>query len=219
MGAGQTTEEESPQVEKKETLEHFLKRATSGDIVLFSGSGNYSNGIKSVSYFTIFTHVGIIIRKSPTEAPLLLESTLETTPYDTFTKSYKSGVKLVDVREKIEKYGGYAIAYRKLHTGGGKGSHDIREKWTSVLLEFAEKNIHKPYEQDMGQLVGSVFGANTEEDTSSFFCTELVAKALIVINVIIESAESTNNYKLVDFASNGLFIREPYSFGKLRFIQ
>lgn len=221
MGISQSLDETTREAEYHEPLEKFLKDTRSGDIVLFSGDGGYSELIKNVSMFSDFTHVGIIIRNRVTDEPFLLESTLETTPFDELTKTYKSGVKLVKAKEKILNYGGFGIAYRRLHTGLGdvKRASRLRKDWTNALNKFAKMNIHKPYEKDVSQLVGSILRTNNMEDESSYFCTELVAKALMIMDVLDENLEISSNYQLIDFATSGsIILKRRYYFGKLRYI-
>jgi hypothetical protein len=214
MGSGYSQTVEAPAVD----LERYVQVAKTGDIVLFSGKGWFSSAIRTVDRHSEgWTHIGMVI-KSKGQPARLLHSTLEKHPYDQLTKSFKAGPKLCDLKDALVNYGGYNIAYRRLHTHAKSSQtrNQMRNEWTRVLLEFAQRIAEKDYEQDRLEMIGAVLKTNAMNDRSSYFCSELVADCLIKMKLISKKT-LVNNFTPGDFARE-LQLRNDVHYGEIKLI-
>lgn len=59
------------------------------------------------------------------------------------------------------------------------------EKFFELITKFVEENEGKKYEDNFVSLIKSKFKTNTEEDCSTFFCSELVAALLKAIGIVL----------------------------------
>ena len=87
------------------------EKLDTGDIVLFSGKGGISTGIKWFSK-SKWSHVGMILRIPEWDMVLLLESTTLSNLKDLQTGRIVKGVQLVPFSERLKTYdGGLAIRF------------------------------------------------------------------------------------------------------------
>jgi len=164
-----------------------------GDLVLFSGKGGISAGIK---WFTgcKWSHIGMALRLAEWDMVLLWESTPFGTVADAESGHIRQGVQLTPLSERIRSYEG-DVAIRHL---------DVRRtpEMLRALRTFREELKGRPFEQSKLELIKSVyegpFGAN-EEDLSSLFCSELVAETYQRMGLLPEEPPS-NEYTPADFA-------------------
>jgi hypothetical protein len=144
---------------------------TTGDIVLFSGNGRISTGIKWMAK-SDWSHVGMVLILQEWNMVLLWESTKLDNIKDVIDGKAKKGVQLVALSDRISTYNG-KVAVRRLKVDGKEGMK-------KPLMKFREEVKNKPYERDMIELLKSAYdgpmGENVE-DLSSLFCSELVAEA------------------------------------------
>lgn len=165
-----------------------------GDIVLFSGTGFISAGIKMASK-SIWSHVGMVLDLPEYNFKALWESTTLSKIKNLGTGTHMKGVQLVPLSERFKTYDGKA-AVRHL-----KGVHLDPEK-IQDLMEFRKEIAGRPYEEDKLELIKSaydgIFGGNTE-DLSSLFCSEMVAEAYQRMNLLSEDLPS-NEYTPADFS-------------------
>jgi len=199
-------------------FEEFLDDARTGDIMLFSGEGTFSDIVRATSSMAYWSHCGIVVKLDGHKDPYLFESTKEEEPRDELTNTFKTGPKLVSLRTKIETYGGLPIAYRRLHTHKDKKeASKLRRKMTRIILDFAREVSNKPYEENIGELIGAVWRTN-EPDTTGYFCTELLAETLKRIGVL-NSDYPDNDYQLGDFDEEGiLMLANGYTYSSNRYI-
>lgn len=185
-----------------------------GDILLLSGKGGISEGIK---FFTIskWSHVGMVYRfADPFDAKgsvFCWESTTLCNLEDADTGKLTKGVQRVELSERLERCfaTGYEISVRKL-------SKPLTEDMIRALNDFRHEVSGRPYEKDKIELLKSayegIFGAN-KEDLSSLFCSELVAEAYQRMGLLTEKM-SSNEYTPKDFSSEKrLSLERGYSFG------
>lgn len=168
-----------------------------GDVVLFSGKGGISAGIK---WFTKskWSHVGMVIRSIELDALLLWESTTLGKLKDVESGKKRQGVQVTPLSARIQTYDG-EVGVRTLAVEESK-----RKNFLSDLVTLRNDLRQRPYEQSKIELIRSaydgVFGAN-EEDLSSVFCSELVAEAYQAMNLLPSSVPS-NEYTPGDFAKD-----------------
>lgn len=152
---------------KYETIRPKLK---TGDIVLLSGKGNLSTGIK---WFTQskWSHVGMVLLLKEFDTVMLWESTTLSNINDVETGKAVRGVQLVTLSERLSTYNGDACV-RHLN-------YDVTPKMMETLRAFRQEVKGRPYEKSKLQLLKSAYegilGSN-EEDLSSLFCSELLAE-------------------------------------------
>ncbi len=185
-------------------------RATldTGDIVLFSGKGGISAGIK---WFTVsrWSHVGMALRLADYDTVLLWEATTLSNIADLESGRPLRGVQLVTLSERVKKYNG-EIAVR----------HLAADRTAKMLKDLAALRLAvrgRPYEKNKLELIKAAydgpFGQN-EEDLSSLFCSELVAEAYQAMGLLPKTLAS-NELTPKDFSPAGkLPLQKGASLGK-----
>lgn len=185
-----------------------------GDIVLFSGKGHISEGIK---FFTLskWSHVGMVYRfydpLDPQGSVFCWESTTLSDLQDADTGKLTRGVQRVEFSERLERCfaKGYEVSIRPL-------SKNLTDDMVSSLNTFRHSMRGKPYEKSRIELIKSacdrIFSEN-KEDLSSLFCSELVAEAYQQMGLLTETTPS-NEFTPKDFSSEkNLRLERGYSFG------
>lgn len=172
-----------------------------GDIILFSGKGGISYGIK---FFTLskWSHVGMVYKiEDPLDAKgsvFCWESTLLTDLNDADTGKLTMGVQRIELSERLERCfaSGYEISIRPL-------SNPLTDDMVRALNDFRHEVSGRPYEKDKIELLNAaydgLFGEN-KEDLSSLFCSELVAEAYQRMKLLTEKTPS-NEYTPKDFST------------------
>lgn len=168
-----------------------------GDIVLFSGKGRISTGIK---WFTSseWSHVGMVLRLLQFDMVLLWESTTLNNIDDVETGIAKKGVQVVSLSKRLQNYDGKA-AIRQL-------SKKLSPKKIKSLIEFKQEVKNRPYEKQNIELLKSAFDGpfgRNREDLSSLFCSELVAESYQQMGLLPNTkiAKASNEYTPADFSS------------------
>ncbi len=176
-----------------EAYANLRPQMKTGDIVLFSGKGGISTGIK---WFTNsrWSHVGMVLRLIEWDAVLLWESTTLSNIADVESGKERKGVQIVPLSERIKKYDG-EISVRMLDQKPTPEMH----KELSLLREEVKG---RPYEKSKIELFKAAydgpFGRNNE-DLSSLFCSELVAEAYQRMGLLSED-KASNEYTPKDFS-------------------
>lgn len=175
--------------------ETIRKKLNTGDIILFSGKGAISHGIK---LFTLskWSHVGMVLKLPDTDTVFLWESTIISNLADAIDGTKKKGVQLVLLSDRIKTYKGEA-SVRHL-----KGVTIDKNKY-QALMEFRKDVRNRPYEKNEIELIKSAYDGpwgHNEEDLSSLFCSELVAEAYQRIGLLPSDIPS-NEYTPKDFTS------------------
>jgi hypothetical protein len=192
--------------------EDIRKQLKTGDILLFSGKGGISEGIK---FFTLskWSHVGIVYRfDDPRDAKgsiFCWESTTLSNLQDADTGKLTKGVQRVELSERLERCfaSGYEVSVRPL-------AKSLTDDMIRALNDFRHEVSGRPYEKDKIELLKTayegIFG-NNKEDLSSLFCSELVAEAYQRMGLLTEKMPS-NEYTPKDFSSEkGLSLELGYS--------
>ena len=189
--------------------ENIRSKMKTGDIVLFSGKGGISHGIK---LFTLskWSHVGMILRLPDSKAVFLWESTTLSTLRDIIDGKRKKGVQLVLLRDRINTYRG-DVSVRHL------SGFELNKERYLKLMKFRDEVRNRPYEKSEIELVKSAYDGpwgHNEEDLSSLFCSELVAEAYQRIGLLSEEIPS-NEYTPKDFSEEKtLALPEGVALGK-----
>ena len=178
-----------------------------GDIVLFSGKGGISAGIK-IGTFSRWSHVGMVVRLPEYDFVTLWESTTLVDLNDLDTRRPIKGVQLVPMSTRLRDYSG-DVAVRHL-TEEARAAMDIPE-----LMRLRREIAGRPYEQYEIELIRAAydgpFGRNVE-DLSSLFCSELVAEAYQRMALVTETKPS-NEYTPADFGEGRGLVLETGALG------
>ncbi len=180
-----------------------------GDIVLFSGKGLVSAGIKAVTN-SEWSHVGMVLRVPEYNFVCIWESTTLNKIEDLTTNTLRRGVQLIMLSDRLRSYAG-KVAVR--HLLGGELSADQQ----MMLLDLRQEVAGRAYEQDEWELIKSAydgpFGKNSE-DLSTLFCSELIAEAYQRLGLLNE-VEPSNEYTPADFSEkNELCLLGGFYLGK-----
>ena len=171
-------------------IRHHLK---TGDLVFFSGKGFVSNMIKLVTR-SKWSHVGIVLNHIEFDHVMLWESTTLSNIPDSETHQKTKGVQLVTLSNRLEVYDGDVMIKRL-----NRPVQDANLILARLRKEF--KNVD--YEQSELELVKSALDLTNldknEEDFSSIFCSELVAKAYKELGLFPGDIVS-NEWTPADFA-------------------
>jgi hypothetical protein len=178
---------------KYETIRSKLQ---SGDIVLFSGKGGLSTGIK---WFTAsrWSHLGMVVRPVDFDVVLLWEASPITDIKDIQSGKIHKGVRLVALSERIQTYEG-EVAIRLLDV-------EREPKMLEALNTLRRELKSRPFEKNVIELLKSAWdgplGQNIA-DLSSLFCSELVAEAYQQMELLSRHKPS-NEYTPRDFSEEG----------------
>lgn len=174
--------------------EKFRSQLRTGDIVLFSGKGGISAGIKWAT-LSRWSHVGMVLVLPEYDFVTIWESTTLSNITDLDTKEPRKGVQLVPLSARIENYGG-EIALRQLK------DVDFGGKEISTLMALRRELSGRPYEEHTIELIRAAYDGpfgNSAEDLTSLFCSELVAEAYQTLGLLDES-KSSDEYTPSDFS-------------------
>ena len=177
-------------------------RIRTGDIVLFSGKGGISHGIKLITN-SKWSHVGMALRLAEWDALLLWESTTLSSLADLIEGQQKRGVQLVVMRDRLRTYHG-EVTVRHLRGINVDRKPELKKR----LMEFRKSVRDRPYEKSRLELIKAAydgpFGRN-EADLSSLFCSELVAEAYQQMGLLPEppGGPPSNEYTPRDFSEKG----------------
>lgn len=181
--------------------ENIRGQLKTGDIILFSGKGGVSDGIK---FFTLskWSHVGMVYcfndARDVNGTVFCWESTTLTSIPDADSGRLTKGVQRVEFSERLERCfaKGYEICVRQL-------SKPLSDSMIEALNAFRHEVSGRPYEKHTLELLKSayegIFGDN-KENLSSLFCSELIAEGYQRMGLLPETLPS-NEYTPKDFST------------------
>lgn len=185
-----------------------------GDILLFSGKSEISEGIK---FFTLskWSHVGMVYKfeseLDPKGSIFCWESTTLSNVADADTGKLTQGVQRVELSERLERCfaSGYEISVRPI-------SKALSTEMVTELNKFRHEVSGRPYEKRKLDLIRSAWDGplgKNKEDLSSLFCSELVAEAYQRMKLLTEDKPS-DEYTPKDFSTERkLQLQLGYSLG------
>ena len=183
--------------------EELRGQLQTGDVVLFSGKGGVSAGIKWLT-FCEWSHVGMVVCIPSSAGPLadtvlLWESTNLDNLKDALDGVAKRGVQLVLLSERVQTYSG-AVAIRQL-------SVHREPTMLEALSALRMKLRNRPYEEKKLELMRAALDGpfdrlRSPEDLSSLFCSELIAEAYQAMGLLPEhgGGKPSDEYTPRDFA-------------------
>jgi hypothetical protein len=193
----------------------FLKRAKTGDILLWSGVGLFSNVVRCFGMEQRWSHIGMVVRSGSEDGNrlYLLESEIGDTVYDHYTQRYKNGVKMTNLKERLERTDSYScVVWRRLHV-----PDRLKPSQEAALRQLIE-SVSETHYSSVPELARSVYRLNTQ-DRDGFFCVELVAYLMAGMGVLDSDYKTPNNYRLRDFTeefealyfTNGCYLGREYT--------
>ncbi|MDD7984471.1 YiiX/YebB-like N1pC/P60 family cysteine hydrolase [Lentisphaera marina] len=172
-----------------------------GDIILFSGPGILSAGIKLGSLCK-WSHVGMVVRVQNPDIALIYQATPSTAVKDFFLKKENPGVQINVLSHVIETYPG-DISLRKLNV-------ERTQEFLDGLSAFRKEIQGRPFEESKWEIILAAydgpFGSNQEEDLSSLFCSELIAEAYQRMGLLLgdeAGGKLSNEFTPRDFSEKG----------------
>lgn len=197
----------------KQTYAQLRDTLETGDIVLFSGKGGISAGIKYgqalaqrlLGHFASdawrWSHVGMVVRVPEIDTVMLWESTTLSNVKCQDLDALTCGVQFVPLSERLASYDG-EVAIRQLK------DVVITAEQRTALMQLRQQFKGRPYEKHNLELIRSAWdglGGSNQEDLSSLFCSELVAEAYQALKLFPQGKPS-NEYTPADFASPGTIL-------------
>lgn len=176
--------------------ESIRSKLQTGDLVLFSGKGGLSTGIK---WFTAsrWSHLGMVVRPLEFDVVLLWEASPITDIRDIETGKIHKGVRLVALSERIQRYEG-EVSIRLLDV-------ERKPEMLAAINKLRSELKNRPFERDVIELLKSAWdgpmGLN-QPDLSSLFCSELVAEAYQHMG-LLGRRKPSNEYTPRDFSEEG----------------
>ena len=185
----------APQPVRRATYDEIRPDLQLGDLVLFSGRGWISWGIKLATR-SPWSHVGMVVNHDNFDMVALWESTTLSKVKDLESHTFRRGVQVVPLSQRIATHDG-SVAVRRLVVKRDRSMVEsvkaLREAWRG-----------RDYESNKLQLFLSAydgpFGENVE-DLSSLFCSELVAEAYQRFGLLSDAVPS-NEYTPADFSES-----------------
>ena len=169
-----------------------------GDIVLFSGTGDLSQWIKRLCR-SRWSHVGRCLTAGEDDIVLLWESTTLSNLIDLDTNKRKGGTQVVALSDRINSYDG-EIAIRHLHP-------HITPEQNARLFELRRAFIGRDYQKSLIELLRSVFdgiAGKNKSNLNDLFCSELVAAGDIAMGLLDEALDPPNEYTPANYDVGGL---------------
>lgn len=123
--------------------------------------------------------------------------------------SYKTGVKLVDLEERLKENAEIQMVYRQMI--------NLPDEANEKFINFAKQVSGEMYTSDIAELVNSANGSNTKNGHHQFFCSKVVPDAWVHMG-ILETNRLPNNYNLLDFLSNDIPFKGDVKLGKIKYI-
>lgn len=204
-----------PQCRYNLHIEDACRLVRAGDLLLFNGCGTSS---AMVRLFTPsrYSHVAIVIQMKDMESgdvvPCLLEAVRHKDDTMDVCGKWEPGVRVVPMKERIERYRGYTLAVRKLLCK--RPFIDKVSKFMTEHLErFSNEYMYRGYNHDWRDFFNArvPFFSNTEygarydkqDKRREFFCSELIAQCFIEAGMLDGLAASASSYSPDCFTEAG----------------
>jgi hypothetical protein len=199
------------------TVNEVLKRAKTGDVILFQGQGLSGGLIRFMSICNRFSHVGLVVVDK--EKKLITEAYNEIISDDYYRPNHE-GVQFVDLEERIRTYPSGCVAYRPINCAVEQSEVDaLSQNYKS--LDDSEVPLYSTFLWDFFE-----YGTRTDDDDNVhkgrkyFVCTAWVAHLLMYFKVFNRKVEP-GNYLLSDFALTHrpiTTLNPKYNFGEVYYI-
>jgi len=177
----------------------LLKRARTGDLILFSGTGRDSAVVRSWSG-SRWTHIGMVVRSDDSlygtiQRLFLWNADSCQSRRNLLNGKYKEGVQLNDLRLYLDTYPGYAY-YCPLMGGRSVGKDELKPLYRELS--------GKPFNHQCVELLrctqgpGGGYLGRKQADPDKWFCSQLIAESLMFLGLMGGSIP-TNEYHPASF--------------------
>ena len=181
--------------------DNVSSRLRTGDIVLFAGTGLESAEVQWATC-SAYSHIGMVVRcrnalldqddvgsgARARDQLYLWHSPSGAVPEpDVLSGRAKDGPQLNPLADMMRIHSGDVYVRRLRPVVRSRVRHALGDPCDGALLEYMRGAARKPYEQRLRQLVLSEYdgpGGRNDEDTSSYFCSELVAHTYAVMGLL-----------------------------------
>lgn len=199
MAKKKTTKKTTAKAKKGRTYTTVRDKLETGDLILFSGKGGTSTGIKWLTN-SKWSHVAMVVRLDDWDTLLLWEATTLMDLKDVLTGKCRQGVQLVTLSDRIASYDG-EVSVRFL---------DVKRtpKMKRALVELRQELRGRKYETRKIELLRAAYdgplGENSS-DLSSLFCSELIAESYQRMGLLPSGSKAlpSNEYTPRDFSDKG----------------
>ena len=210
---------QQPESKVRYTVDEAYSEADVGTIFLFSGHG-FQTVLAEIFSPSIWSHMGLVCRGADGRLGLI-ESVRHADELPTLgvLKPWQKspligGVRVVDLREKLEKYRGYAVAMRVLKCRQSDKAR-ITKILSCTIHEFLKRFHGNAYSSKIFDFVDARFRMRsvlTEDDKVNssffpddreFFCSEIVAQIFIDAGLLSPRLGRASQYLPDDFDENG----------------
>lgn len=168
-------------------------RVDTGDLILFSGKGGLSAGIKWLTR-SRWSHIGMALRLPEWDVVLIWESTLLNDIEDVELGGIRQGVQLSPLSHRITAYEG-DVAIRHLEVARTPA---MLASLNALRQEVKGRSYEKSHLQLLKSAYDGPFGDN-KDDLSSLFCSELIAEAYQRMG-LLPGQPPPNEYTPKDFS-------------------
>lgn len=215
MGAAPSFQDELKNIERyhipNARFQDIEPYFNTGDIILFSGKSRWSRIIQTVCR-SKWSHIGIVIRttrfrdKYGENELFLWHSTIDKVVESVLSaekrrewgfEMAKSGVQLNPLEDALRTYEGmFCVRHLKLPPYLQKHVRSIKNK----LFKWMEKEEPKAYENDYLTMLKATIAGQSDipyEDTSAYFCSELVIctlRQMQIVSVLNSSAYAPHHF-------------------------
>jgi len=186
---------------KQAKYENIRNQLKTGDILLFSGKGFISWGIKRICG-SKWSHVGMVIKVNGYDMVFCWESTSMSSIKDFFSKKQKNGAQTVLLSDRLRVYPGQ-VAVRQLKT-------PLKPQQINAIMQLRKECKNKPYETNKWELFCAAYdfiGGKNKKNLRSVFCSEMTAEGYIRAG-LLKSKKPSNEYEPCEFASMKLIGNE-----------
>lgn len=192
---GMNTPPEPSRGELLPVFAELVPTLDTGDVLLFGGEGRFARTLKRVMRCR-WSHVALVARPHR-DGPLLLWEATDTTDLpDVVTREMTGGVILHELEVYLRHYA-EETAIRKLNV-------ERTDEMRAALLRFYEEASGRPYKTSTLEMIRAMTRLprlmNRKADTSSFFCSQLVAEAYQRMG-LLPSDPPSNAYTPKDFST------------------
>ena len=195
MGVGKS-KEWGKNEECRLTTNEIMKRAKTGDLILFKGEGPDARFIRCMSASNEWSHVGVVIEYE--NCKLVTEAYPTVIAKDMVRDSEHTGVQFVDLETRLKTYPSKCVAYRPLI---GKVDPVNTEKFVKMFKSLDESSIPQ-YNKSLWDFVEYGLRCDNDENVHGgvkyYVCTAWAAETLMCLKVLNKSNEP-GNYLLSDF--------------------
>ena len=166
------------------------------DLLLFRSTGRLAPALVRSLTASDFDHVALLIKTQSGKVCVF--------------EAVQLGVMLTDIDGLFGEYreGDIHVTLRRIQVPGGTSDAMLEN-----LSHFIDATCGKAYEWTLGKMMGRTSGTDFDDETRTFFCSELVAAAYKAVGLLRGDLPSTT-YTPGDFADNEVTLLQGATLGR-----